>query len=132
MGRYVLFVCTGNSARSQMAEGFFNFYNKNPKYVGVSAGTHPSKSIKPYAVKVMNEKGIDMGNQQPKVITWSMVNDAHIIYAMGCTKGCPVTPPEKTKEWKFKDPAGKSIEEYRNVRDKIERRIKKLVYDLNK
>ncbi len=46
MVKYILFVCTENSARSQMAEGFFNFYNENSEYAGISAGTHPAKSIK--------------------------------------------------------------------------------------
>lgn len=83
MIKYILFLCTENSARSQIAEGFFNFYNKNPEYTGISAGTHPVKSINPYAIKVMKEKGIDITKQQPKTVTWDMVQNAYRIYTMG-------------------------------------------------
>jgi arsenate reductase len=128
--KYVLFVCTENSARSQIAEAFFNHYNKNPKYSGISAGTDPAKSIKQEAVKVMKEKGLDISKQLPKVLTPEMAWNAHKIYTMGCVKTCPLTPPEKTEEWELEDPAGKPIEKFREVRDEIERRIKKLIAEL--
>ncbi|MCZ7401279.1 MAG: hypothetical protein O8C61_03570 [Candidatus Methanoperedens sp.] len=120
-----------NSARSQMAEGFFNFYNKNPGYVGISAGTQPATSIKPYAIEVMKEKGIDLAKQKPKMITWSMVQKAHRIYTMGCTQGCPIIPPEKTEDWNLEDPGEKSIEKIIEIRDAIEERIKRLILDLH-
>ncbi|MGB8216328.1 MAG: arsenate reductase ArsC [Candidatus Methanoperedens sp.] len=131
MVKYILFVCTENSARSQMAEGFFNFYNKNPGYVGISAGTQPAKSIKPYAIEVMKEKGIDLAKQKPKIITWSMAQKAYKIYTMGCIQGCPITPPEKTEDWNLEDPGERSIEKFREIRDAIEERINKLISDFH-
>jgi len=128
--RYILFVCTENSARSQMAEGFFNFYNKNPEYRGISAGIKPAESIKPLAVQVMKEKGIDISNQKPKKLTFQMVEKAERIYTMGCTEGCVAVSPERTVEWKLEDPAGKPIEKFREVRDEVERRVKKLIEEL--
>ena len=128
--KYVLFVCTGNTARSQMAEAFFNYYNKNPDYFGISAGTEPAKSINLIAVTVMKEKGIDIAKQQPKAITLQMVQNSQRIYTMGCIKTCPITPPEKTDDWDLEDPSGKPIEKFREVRDEIERRVKKLVLEL--
>lgn len=130
MVKSILFVCTKNSARSQMAEGFFNFYNKNPRYIGISAGTHPAKSVNPNVIKVMKEKGIDISEQKTKALAWDAAKNAHKIYTMGCTQGCPITPPEKTEDWNLENPAGKSIEKFREVRDDIERRIKKLVSGL--
>jgi arsenate reductase len=130
MVKYILFVCTENSARSQMAEGFFNYYNKNPGYVGISAGTQPTKSIKPYAIEVMKEKGIYLAKQKPKMITWIMAQQAYRIYTMGCTQGCPITPPEKTEDWNLEDPGERSIEKIREIRDVIEERIKRLISDL--
>jgi arsenate reductase len=130
MKKYVLFVCTGNSARSQIAEGFFNHYNKNPNYQGLSAGTHPAESIKPQAVEVMKEKGIDLSKKKPKALTWKVAQDAYRIYTMGCSESCPVTPPEKTEDWKLYDPAGKPIEKFREVRDEIEVRVRKLISEL--
>ncbi len=67
-----------------MAEGFFNFYNKNPEYTGISAGTQPAKSIKPHAIEVMKEIRIDLAKQEPKIITWGMAQKAYRIYTMGC------------------------------------------------
>ncbi len=125
--KIILFVCTENSARSQMAEGFFNFYNKNSEFIGMSAGTNPSKDIKLDAIKVMKEKGIDISKQKPKMLDLKTAQKAYRIYTMGCIKGCPITPKEKTIEWNFDDPTGKSTDDYRKVSDKIETKIKELI-----
>jgi arsenate reductase len=130
MVKNILFVCTENSARSQIAEAFFNHYNKNPNYSGISAGTDAAKSIKQEAIEVMREKGLDISKQQPKTLTLEMTLKAHKIYTMGCVKTCPLTPPEKTEDWELEDPAGKPIEKFREVRDEIERRIRKLIAEL--
>ena len=128
--KYILFVCTENSARSQMAEAFFNHYNKGSEYAAISAGTSPAKAIKPLAAKAMEEKGIGISRQKPKKLTSEMVRKAERIYTMGCSDGCPVTPPEKTEDWPLEDPAEKPIETYRKVRDEIEQRVKQLVSKL--
>jgi arsenate reductase len=127
--KYVLFVCTENSARSQMAEAFFNHYNKNPEYAVISAGTKPAGAIKELAIRVMKEKGIRMKKQKPKMLDLDLAFGAHRVYTTGCMKGCPITPPEKTEDWSLEDPAGKSVEKFREVRDEIERRIRKLVLE---
>ena len=128
--KYILFVCTENSARSQMAEAFFNHYNKNEGYAGISAGTSPVEGVKPLAIKAMKEKGIDMSGQKPKMLDSGMARTAERIFTMGCINGCPMTPPDKTVDWGLEDPAGKPIEKYREVRDEIERRVKKLVSEI--
>ena len=128
--KYILFVCTENSARSQMAEALFNFHNRNAEYAGISAGTSPAKATKQGAVEAMKEKGIDISQQAPKMLSSDMVKKAERLYTMGCAEGCPVTPPDKTKDWDLEDPAGKPIEKYREVRDEIERRVKLLVSEL--
>jgi len=127
----VLFVCTENSARSQMAEAFFNHYNKNPEFVSISAGTQPSDSIKPLASQVMKEVGINLSNQKPKILTLDMAERAERIFTMGCIDSCPLTPPEKTEDWGLEDPAGKPIEKYRETRDEIEKRVKRVVSELS-
>ena len=128
--KYILFVCNENTARSQMAEGFFNYYNKNPEYNGISAGLKMAEFIKPLAVEVMKEKGIDMSKQKPKLLTLDMVENAYKIYTMGCIKNCPAAPPEKTFDWKLEDPVGKPIETYRKIRDDIEQKIKRRISEL--
>jgi arsenate reductase (thioredoxin) len=130
--RYVLFVCHENSARSQMAEGFFNKLNKNRDYVGISAGLKAADSIKPLAVEVMGENGIDISGQKPKNLTFEMVENAERIITMGCIKSCPAAPPEKTVDWKLDDPAGKPIEFYRRIGDEVEDKVGKLVKELEK
>jgi arsenate reductase (thioredoxin) len=127
---YVLFVCQENSARSQMAEAFFNHYNKNPGYVGISAGLKPADRIKPLAVEVMKEKGIDISHQKPKNLTFELIEGAGKIITMGCVKSCPAAPPEKTIDWKLKDPAGRPIGEFRRVRDEVERKVKEFISGL--
>ncbi len=128
--KYVLFICTENSARSQMAEAFFNHYNKNPEYFGISAGLRPAKSVKPEAIDVMAENGIDMSMQRPKALDFQMIKNAERIFTMGCIKQCPAAPPEKTEDWNLEDPADKSIGKVREIRDAIELRVKKLVSEL--
>jgi len=130
MTKSVLFVCNENSARSQMAEGFFNHLNKNATYVGLSAGLKAADSIKPLAIEVMKEKGIDISGQKPKNLTFEMIENAERIITMGCIKSCPAAPPEKTVDWKLENPAGKPIEFYRMIRDEIEARVNSLVSEL--
>jgi len=114
-----------------MAEGFFNYYNKNPDYIGISAGTNPSGKINPLAIEVMKEKGIDISRQFSKMLTPEMIMNSHQIYTMGCVQECPITPPDKTEDWKLEDPAGKPIKTFREVRDDIEHRIERLISELS-
>jgi len=129
--KFILFVCTENSARSQMGESLFNHYNNNPEFVGISAGTQPSDSIKPLAIQVMKEMGIKLSSQKPKILTLDMAQRAERIFTMGCIDSCPLTPPEKTEDWGLEDPAGKPIEKYREIRDEIEKRVKRVVSELS-
>ena len=128
--KIVLFVCNENSARSQMAEGFFNHYNNNSGYIGLSAGLKATDAIKPLAIEAMKEKGIDISHQKPKILTYEMIENAEKIITMGCVKSCPAAPPEKTADWELEDPSGKPIESFRNVRDEIDRKVKKLITNL--
>ena len=127
----ILFVCSENSARSQMAEAFFNRYNKNPEYTASSAGLKATTSIKPMAIEVMMERGIDISRQKPKMLTFDMIAQAHRIYTMGCVKTCPAAPPEKTTDWGLDDPSDRPIESFRNVRDDIEKRVKLMIKELD-
>jgi protein-tyrosine-phosphatase len=129
----VLFICVQNSARSQIAEGFFKKYCKH--IACSSAGTIPADKINPYAVQVMKEAGIDVSENRPKIITNEMIENASIIINMGCmdSNSCPATLLEKSMEdWGIEDPASKSIEKMREIRDRIERKVRELISDLEK
>lgn len=124
----ILFVCVGNSCRSQMAKGFFN--NLTKKAISESAGTNPEKKINPVAVEVMKEKEIDISSFVPKMLNYSMNNDFDFIVTMGCMDGCPLTPKNKTIEWNIKDPKGKDKNFYRTIRNQIEDNVKKLIKEV--
>jgi protein-tyrosine-phosphatase len=128
----VLFVCVENAGRSQMAEAFAKHYGRGKIEVS-SAGTMPSKDVNPVVVQAMREKGIDISENKPKIINNEMVQKADIIIVMGCgAEGfCPAPLLGKVVNWELEDPKGKPIEKVREIRDEIERRVKKLVETLN-
>lgn len=127
MVKHILFVCIKNAARSQMAEGFFNYLNKDPDYAAISAGLEEAERIDPEAIKAMSERGIDISKQKPKLLTLEMISKSHRIVTMGCIDQCPAAPPEKTEEWELADVSGKPMGVFREVRDEIEKRVKELI-----
>jgi len=125
----VLFVCVENARRSQMAEAFFNKLAKG-KAVAISAGDKPAPKVDEKAAEVMKEIGIDITKQKPKSLTMKMVEEADVVITMGCGADvCPVIP-KRVEEWKIEDPAGKPIAKFREVRNEIKKRVKKLVETL--
>lgn len=122
----VLFVCVENARRSQMAEALFNKLAKG-KAVAVSAGDRPASKVDEKAVEVMKEIGINITRQRPKALTMKTVEEADIVITMGCGANvCPVVP-KHVEEWNIEDPAGKPIAKFREVRNEIQKRVKKLV-----
>ncbi|HSQ49572.1 MAG TPA: arsenate reductase ArsC [Candidatus Deferrimicrobiaceae bacterium] len=124
----ILFVCIENSGRSQMAEAFGKYYGKD-KLIISSAGNKPSDKVNPVVVQAMKEKGIDISQNMPKLITAQMAMDADLIVTMGCsTQGiCPGPFFKTTIDWKLEDPKEKPIEKVREIRETIENLVKKLV-----
>jgi arsenate reductase len=127
-----LFVCVENAGRSQMAEAFAKTYG-GEKLEAISAGTMPAKEVNPVVVQVMQEKGIDLSAKKPKLVTDQMVQEADKIIVMGCSaKGfCPAPLLNKVIDWGIQDPKDKPIEKVREIRDEIERKVKKLIEETN-
>jgi arsenate reductase (thioredoxin) len=127
----ILFVCVENAGRSQIAEGFFKKYAPTGFKVQ-SAGTKPVSQINPLAVQAMREVGIDISKQKSKEITEEMMHSSEPIVNMGCMDKsfCPTILLPKVIEWNLPDPKGKSIEEVREIRDKIEKRVKEIVAEI--
>jgi arsenate reductase (thioredoxin) len=123
----VLFVCVENAGRSQMAEAFAKKYGAN-KFTVSSAGNKPTEKVNPTVVEVMKEKGIDLSSKIPKLISAKMAQEADLIVTMGCNDQgiCPGPFFKPTINWAV-DPKGKSIEKVREIRDEIERKVKKLL-----
>jgi protein-tyrosine-phosphatase len=116
----VLFVCVENAGRSQMAEAFFKKYAPS-KFKVISAGTAPSSQLNPKVVQVMAEIGITLDQQSPKLLSNDMIQDSLKTVNMGCMdKGsCPALFVKDVLDWKISDPKEKSLDEIREIRDKI-------------
>lgn len=135
--RRILFVCTGNSARSQMAEAFARHLSGG-RIEAASAGTEP-RGLNPYAVEVMRERGIDISGHTSKPFSEAVARrmDAVITVCGDAEARCPVLPPEVQRlHWPLPDPArtGGSREEalavFRASRDEIEARVRDLLASL--
>ena len=125
----VLFLCTHNAGRSQMALGFFNALAGGGA-VGYSGGSEPATEVNPSAVAAMAEKGIDIAGQQPTRWTAAMLRKADVVVTMGCGDACPYVPGRRYEDWPLADPAGQPLEAVRPVRDEIEQRVRQLLGEL--
>ena len=134
--RKLLFVCIGNSGRSQMAEAF-------AKRLGAgiieaeSAGTRPAREINPTVVQAMSEIGYDLTGQRPKLMALGMMRSADRVITMGCGVAetleggaCPATFGP-TEDWGIQDPDGKPIEKVREIRDVIKGNVERLVKEIS-
>jgi protein-tyrosine-phosphatase len=125
-GPSVLFVCVHNAGRSQMAAGLLA-HLAGDKVTVRSAGSAPADEINPAAVQVMAEMGIDMTEEFPKPLTDEFVQAAEVIITMGCGDACPIYPGKRYEDWEVEDPAGKSVEEVRRIRDDLAGRVRSLI-----
>jgi arsenate reductase (thioredoxin) len=125
--KYVLFVCTHNAGRSQMAQGFFERHAP-PDVRAESAGSDPVPEIWPEVVQVMDEVGIDLRGRRPRKLMVEMQLHADWAVTMGCGDVCPYAPTT-VEDWDLPDPGGKSIGEVREIRDEIEERVRTLIVD---
>jgi protein-tyrosine-phosphatase len=131
--RKILFVCVENAGRSQMAEAFAKKYGKD-RFVVSSAGNKPADKVNPIVVEALKEKSIDISMNQPKLLTFQMVQDADLIVTMGCNDNgiCPGPFFKPTIDWKLENPKGKPIGKVREIRDDIERRVQNLIAEESK
>ncbi len=125
----VLFLCTHNAGRSQMAMGFFQNYAGN-RAIAWSGGTEPGNQVNPAAIDVMRERGIDIAEEFPKPWTDEIVRAADVVVTMGCGDACPVFPGKRYEDWDIQDPQGLGADAVRPIRDEIERRVLALLSQL--
>jgi protein-tyrosine-phosphatase len=122
----VLFLCTHNAGRSQMALGWFN-HLANDRAVAWSGGSEPGSELNPAAVAAMAEVGIDITGEFPKPWTDEIVKAADVVITMGCGDACPIFPGKRYESWELDDPAGQPLEAVRPIRDEIRDRIEALL-----
>nr|WP_211240452.1 arsenate reductase ArsC [Haloglycomyces albus] len=125
----VLFVCVHNAGRSQMAAGWLRHLAGNRVEVR-SAGSDPADAVNPAAVEAMAEVGIDITQQEPKILTTDAVEASDVCITMGCGDACPVFPGKRYLDWDLADPAGQGVEAVRPIRDDIRARVEELLTEL--
>ncbi len=108
-----LFVCVGNTCRSQMAEGIA----RSMGHEAVSAGTHPGQEVAHHALKILEEYDVDTTEMKPKSIDDIEHTGFDYIISMGCGVECPNLQIQE--DWGLEDPVGKSMDVYRNVAETI-------------
>jgi len=123
--KYVLFVCTHNAGRSQMAQSLFERHA--PADVRAeSAGQEPADRVWPEVVEAMAEIGVDLSGRRPRKLTVEMQLHADWAITLACGAQCPYVPTT-VEDWDIPDPAGRPIEEVRAIRDAVEVRVKDLI-----
>lgn len=125
----ILFVCVENSNRSQMAEGFARAH-AGAHVDAQSAGSRPSGTINPRAVQFMAERGIDLRAQHSKPLQDIGDGPFDIVVTMGCGDACPWIAAARRADWALPDPKHLDDDEFRQVRDEIERRVIALLDEL--
>lgn len=126
----VLFVCIGNSCRSQMAEGFARKYGSDVLEPS-SAGFAPANIVQPLTKKVMEAKNINIDDQFPKNLDQVGVAQFDLIINMSGNK-LPDRLPVEVREWTVDDPIGQSEDTYLRVRDQLENQVMGLILDLRR
>jgi arsenate reductase len=118
----VLFVCVGNAGRSQMAHSFYEARGGSAR----SAGTQPATEIDPHIVDALEEVDLDVGSRTPHKLDRADVEWADLVVTMGCGDRCPVLPGKEYLDWNLADPVGLCLDEVRELRNDIERRVAEL------
>ncbi|MCW5952303.1 MAG: arsenate reductase ArsC [Propionibacteriaceae bacterium] len=126
----VLFLCTHNAGRSQMALGFFQALTDDHA-VAWSGGSEPGDQVNPVAVQAMAERGIDIGGEFPKPWTDETVRAADVVITMGCGDACPIFPGKRYENWDIDDPNGEDLDTVRRIRDELERQVRTLITSLD-
>jgi arsenate reductase (thioredoxin) len=125
----VLFMCTHNAGRSQMAAALLAREGGDAVRV-TSAGSEPASQVNPAVAAAMAEIGVDISREIPKQLADGQAEAADIVISMGCGDACPVFPGKRYLTWELPDPAGLSIEQIRPVRDDIAARVRALLKEL--
>jgi arsenate reductase len=126
----VLFVCVQNAGRSQMSAALFERASHG-RHEAASAGTAPAQRVHPEVVEAMKEVGVDLSERRPQKLTQQLAEWADVVVTMGCGDACPYLPGRRYLDWDLPDPKGRRLEEVRELRDEISRRVEKLAAELD-
>ncbi len=118
----VLFVCVQNAGRSQLAQALYERRGGEAR----SAGSEPAEEVHEAVVEALEEIGVDVSGRKPRALTRDDVEWADLVVTMGCGDACPVIPGRQYVDWDLPDPVGLCLEEVRELRADIERRVARL------
>jgi arsenate reductase (thioredoxin) len=118
----VLFVCVRNAGRSQLARALYEARGGEAR----SAGSEPADEVQTAVVEALEEIGIDIGERVPRRLLRDDVEWADLVVTMGCGDACPVVPGKEYVDWNLPDPVGLCLEEVRELREEIARRVAEL------
>lgn len=123
----ILFACTENAGRSQIAAALFNKL-ANPRIArAISAGTRPAKKVHKNVIISLEQSGIDITHAAPRLLTKELASESNLLVTMGCKESCPQVPGLKIEDWDIEDVKEKSLEETIEIQKVIEKRIKELI-----
>ena len=125
----VLFMCTHNAGRSQMAAALLDREAGGAVRV-TSAGSDPAEQVNPAVAAAMAEVGVDISREVPKPLGAGQAEAADIVITMGCGDACPVFPGKRYLVWELPDPAGLTVDQVRPIRDDIAGRVRALLAEL--
>jgi arsenate reductase (thioredoxin) len=127
---HVLFVCVQNAGRSQMSQALFERAAQG-RHTAASAGTRPAEGVHPQVVDAMLELDIDLSGRKPGGLDRELAAHADVVVTMGCGDECPYVPGTRYIDWDLEDPAGLPVDQVRDIRDDIARRIEALLAELD-
>jgi len=125
----IVFVCVENSNRSQMAEAFARIHGSETVQA-YSAGSHPSGKVNPNAIEAMKEVGYDLTRHESKNLADLPAVEFDFAVTMGCGDECPFIRAKRREDWNIPDPKNMPSDQFRGVRDLIERKVKDLLGEL--
>ncbi len=125
----VVFPCTHDAGRSQMALGWLD-HLADGRAVGWSGGSDPAVEVNPAAAAAMAEVGIDIAGARPERWTEEVSRASDVVVTMGCGDACPTFPGKRDLDWELEDPAGLAVEAVRPIRDEIGARVRALLVEL--
>ena len=123
----VLFACTHNAGRSQMAAAFFNALADPRQARAISAGTAPAARVHPVVLEAMRDAGFDLAPATPQKLTDELARTATLLVTMGCGEECPFVPGLEVEDWVLPDPGDRPLAEVRAIRDTIRAKVADLV-----
>lgn len=123
----LLFVCVENSCRSQMAEAFARIHGKGKLEI-YSAGSRPSGKVNPMAIESMREIGYDLTRHDSKSLAEIPAVEYDFAVTMGCGDECPYVRAKQREDWKIQDPKNLAPEQFRKIRNEIEKKVKEVLF----